>query len=116
MSVTATENAIIAAVLAEGTTTIHIAAAEPEIADLANYLNKMGAKISGAGTHDITIEGVKELHGVDYEVMPDRIEAGTYIMIGVATNSEITIGPLISNHLRLSIKKVERYWRKVQYI
>lgn len=107
LSVTATENAMLAAVLSKGITKIHVAAAEPEIADLANYLNKMGAKITGAGTHDIIIEGVSELNGCEYEVMPDRVEAGTYIIIGVTTNSEITVGPLVSEHLNIVLKKLE---------
>lgn len=107
MSVTATENAIMATVLAKGTTTIHVAAAEPEIVDLSSYLNKMGAKIKGAGTHDITIEGVDKLHGTNHEILPDRIEAGTYIITAVATNSEIEIGPIIPDHLSLVLKKLE---------
>lgn len=107
MSVSATENAIMASVLSPGTTTIHVAAAEPEIKDLANFLNKMGAKIKGAGTHDIVIEGVSELNGVSYSVMPDRIEAGTYIMAGLATNSNLRIGPVISDHLSIVLKKLE---------
>lgn len=106
MSVTATENAIMAAVLSPGTTTIHVAAAEPEIADLAKFLNKMGAKVTGAGTHDIIIEGVERLAGVEYSVMPDRIEAGTYIIAAAATNSELTIGPIIPEHLSLVLKKL----------
>lgn len=80
-SVGATENVLMAACLAEGVTIVENAAEEPEIVDLANYLNKMGAKIRGAGTDTIRIEGVKELHGADYTIIPDRIEAGTY-MIG----------------------------------
>ncbi|PIS07605.1 UDP-N-acetylglucosamine 1-carboxyvinyltransferase [Candidatus Berkelbacteria bacterium CG10_big_fil_rev_8_21_14_0_10_43_13] len=107
MSVTATENAILATVFSPGKTEIHIAAAEPEIADLANYLNKMGAKISGAGTHVITVEGVSSLSGTDYEVMPDRIEAGTYLAAAIATNSGLEIGPVISDHLSIYLKKMK---------
>lgn len=106
LSVTATENAILASVLSPGMTDIHVAAAEPEIADLAKYLNKMGAKISGAGTHDIVIEGVSTLHGVDYSIVPDRIEAGTFIIAAVATNSSVTIGPFVSDHLNIVLKKL----------
>jgi UDP-N-acetylglucosamine 1-carboxyvinyltransferase len=73
-----TDNVMMAAVLAEGTTVIDGAAEEPEVVDLANFLNKMGAKIEGAGTRRIIIEGVKELHGAEHEVIPDRIEAGTF--------------------------------------
>lgn len=107
MSVTATENAIMSAVLAKGTTQIHVAAAEPEIEDLANYLNKMGAKITGAGTHDITVQGVSKLEGKEHEVLPDRIEAGTYLIAAIATNSEVKIGPFIPKHLSIVLKKLE---------
>lgn len=107
LSVTATENAILATVLSEGETEIHVAAAEPEIADLADFLNKMGAKIKGAGTHDIHITGVKSLKGVNYDILPDRIEAGTYLIAGLATNSEIVVGPLIPGHLDIVLKKLD---------
>jgi len=116
MSVTATENAILASVLSRGTTRIHVAAAEPEIKDLADYLNKMGARISGAGTHDITIEGVQTLKGVEYSVMPDRIEAGTYLTIGVVTNSELTIGPVEISTLSIVLKKLEDVGAKFEVI
>ncbi len=106
MSVTATENAIMAAVLSKGTTKIFVAASEPEIADLAKYLNKMGAKVSGAGTHEITIEGVEKLHGVEHTVLPDRIEAGTYLLAAISTNSEVEIGPIIPDHLSIVLKKL----------
>lgn len=108
LSVTATENAIMATVLSAGTTHIHVAAAEPEIVDLANYLNKMGAKISGAGTHDIIIEGVDKLEGTEYSVMPDRIEAGTYLLAAIATNSEVEISPIIPDHMSIVLRKLER--------
>ena len=78
-SVGATENIILAATLAEGTTVINNAAMEPEIVDLANCLNRMGAKVQGAGTNIIKITGVKKLKGTGYKVMPDRIEAGTFL-------------------------------------
>lgn len=107
MSVTATENAIMASVLSSGITNIHVAAAEPEIADLATYLNKMGAKIEGAGTHDIKITGVKKLSGASHEILPDRIEAGTFLMAAVGTNSEVEIGPVVSSHLSLVLKKLK---------
>lgn len=116
MSVTATENAILATVLSKGATVIHVAAAEPEIADLANYLNKMGARISGAGTHVVTVEGVEKLTGVQYDIMPDRIEAGTYIIAGIATNSEIEIGPLIADDLSLFLKKLADAGAKFEII
>jgi UDP-N-acetylglucosamine 1-carboxyvinyltransferase len=107
MSVTATENAILASVLSEGKTIIKVAAAEPEIKDLADFLNKMGARISGAGTNEIEIEGVKELKGAEHEVLPDRIEAGTYIIAGILTGSSITVGPVISSHNDLFFKKLK---------
>ncbi len=106
MSVTATENAMMAAVLSEGTTHIRVAAAEPEIADLANFLNCMGADIKGAGTHEIVIKGVDKLKGCHYSVMPDRIEAATALMIACATSSELLIGPLIAANLSLVFKKL----------
>jgi len=116
MSVTATENAVMAAVLSPGTTKIFVAAAEPEIADLANFLNKMGAKISGAGTHEITIEGVKQLHGAEYSILPDRIEAGTYILGALATNSELEIGPFVPDHLSIVLKKLNDMGAKFKLI
>lgn len=116
LSVTATENAILATVLSDGITHIHVAAAEPEIADLANFLNKMGAKVEGAGTHNIFVTGVKKLSGVSYEILPDRIEAGTYIIAGVATNSEITVGPVITDHLDLVLKKLSDAGAKYKVI
>lgn len=76
---------MMAAALAEGTTILENPAEEPEIVDLANYLNQMGAKIRGAGTNVIRIEGVKELHGADHTVIPDRIEAGTYMIAAAMT-------------------------------
>lgn len=108
LSVTTTENAIMATVLSSGTTHIHVAAAEPEITDLACFLNKMGAKISGAGTHDIVIEGVEKLTGVEYSVMPDRIEAGTYLMAAIVTNSCVEISPIIPDHMSIVLRKLER--------
>lgn len=106
LSVTATENAMMASVLSKGTTTIHAAAAEPEIADLAKYLNKMGADISGAGTHDIVVKGVSRLTGTDHTTLPDRIEAATFLIAAISTNSEVTIGPLVSHHLDIVLKRL----------
>lgn len=108
MSVTATENAIMAAVLSPGKTVIRVAAAEPEIIDLADFLNKMGAKIVGAGTHNIFIEGVDSLHGCEHTVVQDRIEAATYLMMAIATNSQLKIGPIMPEHLSIVIKKLKR--------
>ena len=90
-SVGATENIMMAAVLAEGTTYIENAAEEPEIVDLANFLNKMGAKIKGAGTDTIRIEGVKKLHGAKHTVIPDRIEAGTFMLAAAITRGAVHI-------------------------
>jgi UDP-N-acetylglucosamine 1-carboxyvinyltransferase len=89
--VTGTENIMMAAVLAEGKTIIHNAALEPEVADLANFLNTLGAKISGAGTSTITIEGVSELSGGYYHVLPDRIETGTYLTAAAITRGKIKL-------------------------
>jgi UDP-N-acetylglucosamine 1-carboxyvinyltransferase len=90
-SVGATENVMLAAVLADGTTEIHNAAREPEICDLAGYLTRCGAKISGAGTGTVFVEGVKELNGCSYTVMPDRIAAATYLCCGAITRGEILL-------------------------
>jgi UDP-N-acetylglucosamine 1-carboxyvinyltransferase len=90
-TVLGTANVMSAATLAEGTTTIECAACEPEIADLADLLNKMGAKITGAGSPRITIEGVEALRGTDHAVMPDRIEAGTYVLAAAITNGDVIL-------------------------
>lgn len=90
-SVGATENIMLAAVLAEGTTEIHNAAREPEIVDLSRFLEKCGARIDGAGSETITIEGVRKLHGCDYTIMPDRIAAATYLCCGAATRGELML-------------------------
>lgn len=116
LSVSATENAIMATVLSPGITNIHVAAAEPEIVDLANFLNKMGAKISGAGTHDIVIEGVTQLRGTKHDILPDRIEAGTFLIAALATNSEVKIGPVIPEHLSIVLKKLEASGAKINVI
>ncbi len=90
-TVLGTDNVMMAAVLAKGVTVIEGAAAEPEVVDLANFLIKMGAKIEGAGTRRITIEGVKELHGAEHSVIPDRIEAGTYLVAGAMMGTEVKL-------------------------
>ncbi|MGB9977182.1 UDP-N-acetylglucosamine 1-carboxyvinyltransferase [Thermovenabulum sp.] len=105
-SVGATENIMMAAVLAQGQTVIENAAKEPEIVDLANFLNSMGAKIRGAGTDIIKIEGVRELSGISYTVIPDRIEAGTYLVAGAITGSEILVENVLSEHLKPVIAKL----------
>lgn len=106
-SVGATENIMMAASLAEGTTTIENAAKEPEIVDLANYLNAMGAKVRGAGTGLIRIEGVEKLGGTVHTVIPDRIEAGTYMIAAAITNSDVYIEGAIGDHLRPVISKMQ---------
>lgn len=105
-SVGATETILMAATLAEGTTKIENAAQEPEIVDLANFCSQMGAKISGAGTNTIIIQGVAELSCVDYNVIPDRIEAGTFLVAGAITQSEITLSSVIPEHLAPVIAKL----------
>ena len=106
-SVGATENIILASCLAEGTTTITNAAREPEIVDLQNFLNKMGAKIVGAGTDIIEITGVKKLKDVSYTVMPDRIEVGTFLCAGAITGGKIKITNVIPEHIIPVINKLE---------
>ncbi|MBP1934799.1 UDP-N-acetylglucosamine 1-carboxyvinyltransferase [Ammoniphilus resinae] len=105
-SVGATENIMMAATLAEGTTIIENAAQEPEIVDLANYLNAMGAKVRGAGTGTIKIEGVEQLFGAVHTVIPDRIEAGTFMIAAAITRGDIYIEGAISDHLRPVIAKL----------
>ena len=99
-SVGATENIMMAAALAEGTTIIENAAEEPEIVDLANFLNEMGANVKGAGTNTIKIKGVKELIGTEHNVIPDRIEAATYMVAAAMTKGDITIENVIMDHLK----------------
>ncbi|MCI8362334.1 MAG: UDP-N-acetylglucosamine 1-carboxyvinyltransferase [Clostridia bacterium] len=106
-SVGATENVILATVLAEGVTTISNAAMEPEIEDLAKFLNKMGAKIQGAGTNFIKITGVKGLRDVGYKIMPDRIETGTFLCMAGATNGKIEIINTNSEHVTPIIHKLQ---------
>lgn len=105
-SVGATENIMMAASLAEGTTILENAAEEPEIVDLANYLNKMGAKIRGAGTDTIRIEGVDKLHGADYTIIPDRIEAGTYMIAAAMTGGDIVVENILPEHQKPLIAKL----------
>ena len=100
-SVGATENIMLAATMAEGATILSNAAQEPEIMDLANFLNAMGADISGAGTNELIINGVKpgSLHGTTYSVMPDRIEAATYLMAAAGTRGDVTVNNVLPVHL-----------------
>lgn len=105
-SVGATENLMMAATLAEGETIIENAAREPEVVDLANFCNAMGAKIKGAGTSRIIIEGVPKLHSVDYSIIPDRIEAGTFLLAAAITRSELILSPVAPEHLIPVIAKL----------
>jgi UDP-N-acetylglucosamine 1-carboxyvinyltransferase len=98
-TVLGTGNVLMAAVLAEGVTIIDDAACEPEVVDLASFLNKMGAKIEGAGSSRIVIEGVKELHGAEHEVIPDRIEAGTFLVAGAIAGRRVILHRVRSDHL-----------------
>jgi len=107
VSVGATVNAILAAATTQGTTIIENAAKEPHIVDLANFLNAMGANIRGAGTNTIRIKGVKELHGGTYTVIPDQIEAGTFMIAAAATRGDVTLTNVIPRHLEPITAKLE---------
>ncbi len=113
-SVGATENIILATVLAEGVTTITNAAMEPEIEDLAKFLNKMGAKIQGAGTNIIKIEGVKQLKETSYKVMPDRIEAGTYLCMVAATGGKVKVLNAEPEHITPILHKLQECGCKIE--
>jgi UDP-N-acetylglucosamine 1-carboxyvinyltransferase len=106
-TVLGTDNVMMAAVLAEGTTVIEGAAQEPEVVDLANFLNKMGAKIEGAGTRRIIVEGVKELHGAEHDIIPDRIEAGTFLVAGAICGKGVTIKRAEPSHLTAVIDALQ---------
>src|SRR6266516_7474568 len=105
-TVLCTANVMMAATLAEGITVIESAACEPEVVDLANFLNAMGAKICGAGSPTVTITGVTELHGAEHEVIPDRIEAATFAIAAGATNGEVTLKGARADHLHAVIDKL----------
>lgn len=107
VTVTGTENILMAAVLAEGKTIIKNAAREPEVLDLANFLIQMGARITGAGTHTIEVEGVESLRGGAYSVMPDRIEAGTYLTAGAITRGQVTVRRVKPDNLLSMLCKFE---------
>src|SRR5438552_13805598 len=113
-TVLGTANVMMAAVLAEGTTIIESAACEPEVTDLAAFLTKMGAKISGAGSPTITITGVKELHGAEHEVIPDRIEAATFAIAAAATDGEVTIKGSRPDHLGAVLDKLREAGAKIE--
>lgn len=113
-SVGATENAMLAAVLGEGETKIHNAAMEPEIIDLQNCLNRMGARITGAGTHVICIKGVKRLKEISYTIMPDRIEAGTLLCAAAITGGDIRLKKVVPEHLTPVLHKLEECGCKLE--
>ena len=105
-TVLGTANVMMAAVLADGVTIIESAACEPEVVDLANFLNAMGAKITGAGSPTITVTGVRELHGAEHEVIPDRIEAATFAIAAAATNGEVTLLGSRPDHMHAVMDKL----------
>ena len=106
-TVTGTENVMMAASLAEGTTVLENAASEPEVSDLASFLMKRGARVSGAGTDVITIEGVPELHGADHEIVPDRVETGTYLIAGAITGGEVRVVRCRPDHCDALLAKLQ---------
>src|SRR5260370_30427195 len=113
-TVLGTANVMMAATLAEGVTLIESAACEPEVVDLANFLNAMGAKITGAGSPTITITGVKALHGAEHEVIPDRIEAATYAIAAAATNGEVTLRGARADQMHAVLDKLHDAGVKVE--
>ncbi|HHA1124086.1 TPA: UDP-N-acetylglucosamine 1-carboxyvinyltransferase [Staphylococcus aureus] len=114
-SVGATQNIIMAASLAKGKTLIENAAKEPEIVDLANYINEMGGRITGAGTDTITIDGVESLHGVEHAIIPDRIEAGTLLIAGAITRGDIFVRGAIKEHMASLVYKLEEMGVELDY-
>ena len=113
-TVLGTANVLMAAVLAEGVTIIESAACEPEVVDLANFLSAMGARIVGAGSPTVTITGVKELHGAEHEVIPDRIEAATFAIATAATNGEVTLLDARPDHMHAVLDKLRESGVKVE--
>jgi UDP-N-acetylglucosamine 1-carboxyvinyltransferase len=113
VTVTGTENLMMAATLADGETIIENAAREPEVVDLANFLIAMGAKIQGAGTDKIVIQGVEKLHGTEYEVLPDRIEGGTYLVAGAITRGHVRLKNTRPDHLDAVTAKLSEAGAKV---
>lgn len=113
-SVLGTANVMTAAVLAQGTTVIEQAACEPEVQDLAHFLMQMGARISGAGTHHLVIEGVSELHGAEYTIIPDRIEAGTWMAAAAITQGDVVVRECRLDHLSAVIDKLKEIGVELQ--
>jgi len=114
VTVTGTENILMAAVLAEGKTVLHNAACEPEVVDLANFLNMLGAHIINAGTDTITIHGVNKLKGGSYSVLPDRIEAGTYLVAGAMTRGKVTLRNVVPETLMIVLEKLKLAGASIQ--
>jgi UDP-N-acetylglucosamine 1-carboxyvinyltransferase len=114
-TVLGTDNVMMAATLADGITIIESAAAEPEVLDLANFLNAMGAKITGAGTRRIVIEGVKELHGVEHTVIPDRIEAGTFMAAAAIAGDGVRLNRVSREHLKAITAAIEESGHRVEF-
>jgi UDP-N-acetylglucosamine 1-carboxyvinyltransferase len=114
-TVLGTDNVMMAATLARGVTTIESAAAEPEVLDLADFLNAMGAKITGAGTRRIVIEGVEELHGVEHTVIPDRIEAGTFMAAAALAGDGVKLRRISREHLRAITAAIEQSGHTVEF-
>ena len=112
-TVTGTENILMASTLAEGNTVIHNAAKEPEVVDLANFLNEMGASISGHGTDIIKIKGVSKLKGISYSALPDRIETGTFLVAAAITGGKITVNNTIPEHVEIIIEKLRESGAKI---
>ncbi len=116
VTVTGTENLMMAAALAEGTTVLENSAREPEVVDLAQMLNALGAKVSGAGTSTITIEGVEALQGGKYRVMPDRIEAGTFLLAGCLPGSQVCVEGMNAEHVDALLVKIRETGAKVEVL
>ena len=114
-TVLGTDNVMMAATLADGITVIESAAAEPEVLDLANFLNSMGAKISGAGTRRIVVEGVSELHGVEHTVIPDRIEAGTFMAAAASAGDGVRLNRVSREHLKAITAAIEESGHRVEF-
>ena len=113
-SVTATENLMMAATTAKGRTVIKLAAAEPHVEDLGDFLNKMGAKISGHGTHTIVIEGVEKLRGAEHDIIPDQIEAGTFMVAAALTRGDLTIERVRPDHLDIVTQRLRAIGASVE--
>src|ERR1700691_4156934 len=108
ITVTGTEDLMMAAVLAKGETVLRNAAREPEVSDLASLLSKMGARIEGAGSSEIRIQGVERLHGAEHTIIPDRIEAGTFLMAGAITGGDVTVTDCAPEHLEALVSKLQQ--------